>query len=407
MDAYGRTRRQDVVWCWQKWVARKWVWNLLGSSLHGLVYPGLSWRSCWKVSESRDTPSQLQSKLKLVLLGLVVGMWSELPNPQLQEDQHVKRSTSQTSCMISDISGRDWFWQDGCLPSAAPWIWWAMQLLMPLKNWKIIVDWIYRVFPCIYGCSWGGLWSSSFEGPWSVHTMVDGSGCLCIVQRSRNWRRMRVPLAWPFARLVTCTKTLLSGLKQERRLGWQTSLIQLVSSKSKESWQCKLKKKSTNSTSCWACEVPPSQGACRSISSSGPSKAHRFNLALRGSLQILWIFFDASQWAGIDTEHVFKRLPWSGGSEIVIATPGRLIDIVKMKGCNLQRCTFVVLDEADRMLQMGFEVGLWFHLFHSSRLSESIDWCCSWFPIFSYFSIWLFAGPDPLHSSKHPSQAAG
>jgi len=38
-----------------------------------------------------------------------------------------------------------------------------------------------------------------------------------------------------------------------------------------------------------------------------------------------------------------------------VATPGRLIDIVKLKGCNLQRCTFVVLDEADRMLQMGFE----------------------------------------------------
>ena len=26
------------------------------------------------------------------------------------------------------------------------------------------------------------------------------------------------------------------------------------------------------------------------------------------------------------------------------------------RGCNLRRTTFVVLDEADRMLQMGFEV---------------------------------------------------
>jgi len=32
-----------------------------------------------------------------------------------------------------------------------------------------------------------------------------------------------------------------------------------------------------------------------------------------------------------------------------------MIDIVKMKGCTLSRCTFVVLDEADRMLEMGFE----------------------------------------------------
>ncbi len=28
--------------------------------------------------------------------------------------------------------------------------------------------------------------------------------------------------------------------------------------------------------------------------------------------------------------------------------PGRLIDLVKMKGTNLARCTYVVLDEADR-----------------------------------------------------------
>lgn len=43
------------------------------------------------------------------------------------------------------------------------------------------------------------------------------------------------------------------------------------------------------------------------------------------------------------------------GCEIVVATPGRLIDIVKAKGTNLQRVTYVVLDEADRMLDMGFE----------------------------------------------------
>lgn len=67
-------------------------------------------------------------------------------------------------------------------------------------------------------------------------------------------------------------------------------------------------------------------------------------------------------------ELVFSWFWMPGGSEIVIATPGRLIDIVKMKGnlvespwwngflgCNLRRCSFVVLDEADRMLQMGFE----------------------------------------------------
>uniref|UniRef100_A0A182Q872 RNA helicase n=1 Tax=Anopheles farauti TaxID=69004 RepID=A0A182Q872_9DIPT len=43
------------------------------------------------------------------------------------------------------------------------------------------------------------------------------------------------------------------------------------------------------------------------------------------------------------------------GVEIVIATPGRLIDFLQRKTTNLRRCTYLVLDEADRMLDMGFE----------------------------------------------------
>nr|CAI5821098.1 unnamed protein product [Callosobruchus analis] len=43
------------------------------------------------------------------------------------------------------------------------------------------------------------------------------------------------------------------------------------------------------------------------------------------------------------------------GVEIVIATPGRLIDFLEKGTTNLHRCTYLVLDEADRMLDMGFE----------------------------------------------------
>ncbi|CAH1788169.1 unnamed protein product [Owenia fusiformis] len=43
------------------------------------------------------------------------------------------------------------------------------------------------------------------------------------------------------------------------------------------------------------------------------------------------------------------------GAEIIVATPGRLIDLVKKKSTNLRRVTYLVFDEADRMFDLGFE----------------------------------------------------
>ena len=43
------------------------------------------------------------------------------------------------------------------------------------------------------------------------------------------------------------------------------------------------------------------------------------------------------------------------GVECVIATPGRINDLIEMKKVDLSSVRFVVLDEADRMLDMGFE----------------------------------------------------
>lgn len=43
------------------------------------------------------------------------------------------------------------------------------------------------------------------------------------------------------------------------------------------------------------------------------------------------------------------------GVEIIIGTPGRLNDCVEKHYLVLNQCNYVVLDEADRMIDMGFE----------------------------------------------------
>ncbi|CAI2361694.1 unnamed protein product [Moneuplotes crassus] len=46
------------------------------------------------------------------------------------------------------------------------------------------------------------------------------------------------------------------------------------------------------------------------------------------------------------------------GVDIMVATPGRLLDFLTTKEMNLSRITYLVLDEADKMLDMGFEKDL-------------------------------------------------
>jgi ATP-dependent RNA helicase DeaD len=67
------------------------------------------------------------------------------------------------------------------------------------------------------------------------------------------------------------------------------------------------------------------------------------------------------------------------GTHVVVATPGRLIDLIERKAINLEKIHYVILDEADEMLNMGFKDDIEFILKNTPNRQ----------------SIWLFSATMP------------
>ncbi len=57
-------------------------------------------------------------------------------------------------------------------------------------------------------------------------------------------------------------------------------------------------------------------------------------------------------YGGVPIARQMKRL--SGGNDVLVATPGRLIDLLDRKAIRLDEVEVLILDEADQMLDMGF-----------------------------------------------------
>jgi ATP-dependent RNA helicase DeaD len=72
------------------------------------------------------------------------------------------------------------------------------------------------------------------------------------------------------------------------------------------------------------------------------------------------------------------------GVQIVAATPGRLIDLIERKAINLEQIKYVVLDEADEMLNMGFQDDIEFILKNTPNRE----------------STWLFSATMPPEIKK-------
>jgi ATP-dependent RNA helicase DDX5/DBP2 len=66
------------------------------------------------------------------------------------------------------------------------------------------------------------------------------------------------------------------------------------------------------------------------------------------------------------------------GVEICVATPGRLLDLLESGSTNLRRVTYVCLDEADRMLEMGFSDQLKKIMSQIRPDRQTIMWSATW-----------------------------
>ena len=77
-------------------------------------------------------------------------------------------------------------------------------------------------------------------------------------------------------------------------------------------------------------------------------------------------------WVHFPSELVFP--PGYSGVHMMVATPGRLMDLLQKKMVSLDICRYLALDEADRMIDMGFE--------------EDIRTIFSYFKVRPYFLIY-------------------
>lgn len=66
------------------------------------------------------------------------------------------------------------------------------------------------------------------------------------------------------------------------------------------------------------------------------------------------------------------------GIHICIATPGRLLDFLDTSTTNLKRVTYLVLDEADRMLDMGFEPQIRKIVSQIRPERQTLMWSATW-----------------------------
>lgn len=98
-------------------------------------------------------------------------------------------------------------------------------------------------------------------------------------------------------------------------------------------------------------------------------------------------------YGGVDKHH--QKASLRSGVDIVIGTPGRLQDMMEMGACNLKEVSFVVLDEADRMLDLGFEPAVRAILSQTCSVRQMVMFSATW-PQAVHQLAQEFMDPNPI-----------
>ncbi|XP_055820997.1 DEAD-box ATP-dependent RNA helicase 5 [Solanum dulcamara] len=98
-------------------------------------------------------------------------------------------------------------------------------------------------------------------------------------------------------------------------------------------------------------------------------------------------------YGGVDKHH--QKASLRSGVDIVIGTPGRLQDMMEMGACNLKEVSFVVLDEADRMLDLGFEPAVRAILSQTCSVRQMVMFSATWPPAVHQLAQ-EFMDPNPI-----------
>lgn len=126
---------------------------------------------------------------------------------------------------------------------------------------------------------------------------------------------------------------------------------------------------------------------------------HLHDLALHTSLTAAAVYGGVSP---VPQERAFRK-----GVDVIIATPGRLLDHLRNSYARLDGISHLILDEADRMLDMGFLPDIHRILGYLPEKRQTLFFSATLPPPIVTLARKMLKDPVPLNISSNPIPAAG